>query len=109
MALTVTCTDDGRPSLSATQQLQVLIVETADVPKEVRLLGTRTVRENQPATVVGEIVVVNLLTEDPVAAVRQKGIGWSKGAVGDGVRGWGAAARGWFVSFLFFLVNMPSR
>ena len=69
VALTVTCTDDGQPPLSLTQELQVLIVETADVPKEVRLLGTRVVPENQPPAVVGRIVVVNLLTEDPVASV----------------------------------------
>ncbi|XP_076442794.1 protocadherin-16-like [Babylonia areolata] len=64
--ITINCTDDGQPPLSVTKQVQVLVVETADVPKEVRLNGTGSVPENSPGTVLGELIVVNLLTDAPV-------------------------------------------
>ncbi|KAL8601316.1 hypothetical protein ACOMHN_054610 [Nucella lapillus] len=64
--ITINCTDDGQPPLSLTKQIQILIVETAVVPKEVRLTGTRSVPENSPGTVLGQLTVVSLLTEAPV-------------------------------------------
>ncbi|KAK7488419.1 hypothetical protein BaRGS_00020393, partial [Batillaria attramentaria] len=62
----VTCTDDGLPPLSVTKQLQVFVVETADVPKEIRLKGEGTVLENKAGAVIGNLAVVNLLTETEI-------------------------------------------
>ncbi|XP_067682653.1 protocadherin Fat 4-like [Haliotis asinina] len=84
--LSVTCTDSGVPPQSVTADVKVKVVETADVPKSIRLDGTMEVEENIAPVNIGKLSVVNALNQKPisgtfvytdVSTVKGSGYPWS--------------------------------
>ena len=67
--MTLTCTDDGQPTISKTINVTMEINETVVTPKELVLINTKDVPENTDSFVVGDLVVVNMLSHEQVQGV----------------------------------------
>ncbi|CAL1533864.1 unnamed protein product [Lymnaea stagnalis] len=65
--ITLTCSDSGVPSLYFVKDVDLIITETADVPKAIILNGPKTVAENTISATVGSLVLINTLTQTQLA------------------------------------------
>lgn len=66
--ITLNCTDSGVPSLYFIKDIDLIITETADVPKAIVLNGPKTVQENNISTIVGSLALINTLTQTQLSA-----------------------------------------